>query len=123
MAQWVKNLPAVLEMQETQVESLGWEDALDEGMATHSSILAWRIPWTEESCGLQSIGLQELDTIGATEHTHMLPSSISLLYNHCSCLSNKNETSWIIYFYLICFSQSQNKIGLILKMRTEEIEA
>ena len=41
----VKNLP---EMQETQVQSLGWEDPLEKGMATHSSILAWRIPWTEE---------------------------------------------------------------------------
>ena len=42
-----KNLPAMLETQETQVQSLGWEDALQKGMATHSSILAWRIPWTE----------------------------------------------------------------------------
>ena len=49
----VKNLPAI---QETQVRSLGQEDPLEEGMATHSSILAWRIPWTEESGGLQSIG-------------------------------------------------------------------
>ena len=45
VAQMVKNLPA---MQETQVQSLGWEDTLEKGMATHSSILAWRIPWTEE---------------------------------------------------------------------------
>ena len=50
----VKNLPA---MQEMRVRSLGWEDPLEEGMATHSSILAWRIPWTEESGGLQSMGL------------------------------------------------------------------
>ena len=49
----VKNLPA---MQETQVRSLGWEDPLEKGMATHSSILAWRIPWTEEPGGLQSMG-------------------------------------------------------------------
>ena len=49
----VKNLPAV---QETQVRSLGWEDPLEMGMATHSSILAWRIPWTEEPGGLQSMG-------------------------------------------------------------------
>ena len=47
------NLPA---MQETQVRSLGWEDPLEKGMATHSSILAWRIPWTEEPGGLQSMG-------------------------------------------------------------------
>ena len=53
MTQTVKNLP---EMQETQVQSLGWEDPLEKGMATHSSILAWRIPWTEEPDGLQSVG-------------------------------------------------------------------
>ena len=49
----VKNLPG---MQETQVHPLGWEDPLEEGMATHSSILAWRILWTEELGGLQSMG-------------------------------------------------------------------
>ena len=59
MSQMVKNLPA---MQETRVRSLGWEDPLEMGMATHSSILAWRIPWTEEPGGLQSTGLQESDT-------------------------------------------------------------
>ena len=53
MVQMVKNLPA---MQETQVQSLGQEDLLEEGMATHSSILARRIPWTEESGRLQSMG-------------------------------------------------------------------
>ena len=52
MPQMVKNLPA---MQKTQVPSLGWEDLLEKGMATHSSILAWRIPWTEEPGGLLSI--------------------------------------------------------------------
>ena len=46
------------EVREMLVESLGWEDLLEEGMATHSSILAWRILWTEEPGGLQSIGLQ-----------------------------------------------------------------
>ena len=52
MAQMVKNLAA---MQETQVQSLGQEDPLEEGMATHSSILAWRIPWTEEPGGLHTV--------------------------------------------------------------------
>ena len=46
------------ETEETRVQSLGWEDPLDKGMETHSSILAWRIPWTEESGRLQSVGLQ-----------------------------------------------------------------
>ena len=56
VAQWVKNLPA---MQETWVQLLGWEDPLEEGMATHSSILTWRIPWTKEAGGPQSIGHKE----------------------------------------------------------------
>ena len=53
MAQMVKRLPAVLE---TQIQSLGWEDPLEKEMATHSSILACRIPWTEKPDGLQSMG-------------------------------------------------------------------
>ena len=53
----VKNLPA---MQEMQVCSLGWEDPLEKGMASYSSILAWRIPWTEKPGGLQSMGLQRV---------------------------------------------------------------
>ena len=57
VAQTVKNLPA---MRENQVQSLGWEDLLEKGMTTHSSILAWRIPWTEEAGRLQSMGLQRV---------------------------------------------------------------
>ena len=53
VTQMVKNL---LAMWETQVQSLGWEDPLEKGMTTHSSILAWKIPWTEEPGGLQSMG-------------------------------------------------------------------
>ena len=53
----VKNLPAT---QETEVQSQGWEDPLEKEMATHSSILAWRIPWTEEPEGLQSMGSQRV---------------------------------------------------------------
>ena len=57
MAQMVKNPPA---MQETLVQSLGQEDPLEKGIATHSSILAWEIPWTEEPGGLQSIGSKRI---------------------------------------------------------------
>ena len=57
VAQTVKNLPA---MRETYVPSLGQEDTLEKGMAIHSSILAWRIPWTKEPGGLQSMGLQRV---------------------------------------------------------------
>ena len=57
LIQSVKNLPAV---QETRVRSLGWEDPLEKEMATHSSILAWKISWTEEPGGLQSMGSQRV---------------------------------------------------------------
>ena len=57
VAQMVKNLPA---MWETQVQSLDQEDPLEKRMATHSSILAWRIPWTEEPSGLESMGSQRV---------------------------------------------------------------
>ena len=56
----LKNPPAMQEVQETWVRSLGLEDPLEEGMVTHSSILAWRISWTEEPGGLQSIGSQRV---------------------------------------------------------------
>ena len=67
VAQSEKNLPAV---QETQVPSAGQEDPLEKEMTTHSRILAWKIPWTEEPSGLQSMGLQELDTIYQLHHHH-----------------------------------------------------
>ena len=57
VAQMVKNPPAV---RETGVQSLNWEDPLEEGVAAHSSIFAWRIPWTEEPGGLQSLGSQRV---------------------------------------------------------------
>ena len=63
----VKNLPA---MQETQVPSLGHEDSLEKGMATHSSSLAWRSPWTEESCELHPGACKELDTAEGLTLSH-----------------------------------------------------
>ena len=64
-----KNLPT---MQETCVQSLGWEDPLEKGMATHFSILAWRIPWIEEPGGLQSIGSQLTFSLFAALQTREL---------------------------------------------------
>ena len=63
VAQTVKNSPA---MQETWVRSLGWEDPLEKKMETHSNILAWKIPWTEEPGGLRSTGLQRVGHDGVT---------------------------------------------------------
>ena len=66
VAQMVKNLPAI---QETWVRSLGWEDPLEKGMTNHSSILAWRNPWTEEPGGLQFIGSQRVGHDRASKHS------------------------------------------------------
>ena len=85
VAQMVKNPPA---MQETWVRPLGWEDFLEEGMATHSSILAWRIPRTEELDELQPMGLKESDTMSDLAGTqaescyHPSPPSDVLYPNH-----------------------------------------
>ena len=71
MAQGVKNPPAMQETHEMRVRSVSWKDPLEEGVETHSSVLAWEIPWTEEPGGLRFIGLQRVRY--AEEHTHMHP--------------------------------------------------
>ena len=68
VARWVKNLPA---MQETRVWCLGQQDPLEKEMATHSSIVTWRIPWTEESDGLQSMGLHRVWNDWGNKHARM----------------------------------------------------
>ena len=69
VAQSVKNLPA---MQETKVQSLDWEDPLEKKMATHSSILLWRIPWTEEPGGLHPWGHKESNMIERLSNKHYI---------------------------------------------------
>ena len=76
VAQRLKHLPA---MWETWVRSLGWEDPLEKEMATHSSVLAWRIPWTEELGGLQSMGRKESDTTERLHFTFTLSRRWSLI--------------------------------------------
>ena len=84
VAQTVKNLPAV---QETQVQSLGWEDSLEKGMATHSSILDCKIPWTEEPGRLQSMGLQRVRHDWALTHTHTHTHTQTHTHAHTQCPS------------------------------------
>ena len=67
MAQTVKKPPAI---QETWVQFLGWKEPVEKGMATHSSTLTWRIPWTEEPAGLQFIGLKKSDMTEVAKHIH-----------------------------------------------------
>ena len=86
-AQTVKNLFA---MQETQARSLDQEDPLKENMATHSSILAWRIPWTEEPGRLQALGLQRVGSDWATNTLYILLFDWYLGQPHRPHLKNKN---------------------------------
>ena len=76
MAQWIKNMSAIRETLKIQVRFLGREDPLEEGVATHSSILAWRIQGTEEPGRLQSIGHKESGTTEATERTLILVAQL-----------------------------------------------
>ena len=123
MARRLKCLPA---MQETWVRSLGWEDPLEKEMATHSSILAWRIPWAEEPGGLQSTGSQRVGHNWATS-LHLSISKvfflswkhiISILYQcdfywlhsllmnlqgSCSCSLLLNDTAVEVFVSLVCF--------------------
>ena len=86
VAQWVKNLLAMHMTPETWVSSLGQKDPLQEGMATHFSILAWRTPWTEEPGGLQSIGLQRVRLDSRDVHIIALQWSVSFCCNNVNRL-------------------------------------
>ena len=95
----VKNWHAI---QELQVRSLGWEDRLEEGMATHSSILSWRIPWTEKPGGLQSMGHKELDTTEQlSEHTHTHIYFFQILFHYR--LLQDTEYNSLYYAIGLCY--------------------
>ena len=82
----VKNLPA---MQETQIQFLGQEDSLEKEMATNSSILGWKIPWTEEPGGLQSRSLQRIRHNLAIKQQQQHPTNISQVKKHVTPLINE----------------------------------
>ena len=102
LAQMVTNPPAT---QETWVWSLGWEDPLEEGTTTHSSILAWKIPWTEAPCGLQSMGSQRVRHNRATKH-----STAQLAIS---------PTCWISSIHFTGYQQSHGPENLYMKFRTK----
>ena len=85
-------------MQETLVQSLGWEDPLEEGVAIHSSILAWRIPWTEEPGGLQSMGSQKVEHNWTNFHFPIIlkieESEIVSLIKHYFSFKTHIHTMW-----------------------------
>ena len=107
VAQMVKNIPTV---QETWVWSLGKEDSLEKGVANHSSILVWRIPWTENPGGLQSMGCKELDTAEWLTHAcwiqreneveKNLPwTEISIFFVMLERWPRKIMNTWITYIF------------------------
>ena len=114
VAQKLKHLPA---MQETRVQSLGWEDPLEKEMATHSSVLAWRIPWREEPGRLQSTGSQR---VGHDWATSLLLSSMFQFFNINGHFQENIKTYWTeqstikIYHLVFCISsvQSLNHVWL-----------
>ena len=106
-------------MWETLVPFLSWEDPLEKEMATHSSILGWRIPWTEEPGGPQSIGSQELDTTEQLNHHHLFFSFLSSFHPHLSpnqsyvstlhnvfAILPPNEFIFLVLFCLLFFPPS-----------------
>ena len=88
----IKNLPAVQEMQETQVQSLGQEEPLEEGMAIHSSILAWEIPWTEEPGRLRSMGSKKSQLRLGSQAT-AAATRMCILTLICRCVFSLNHLS------------------------------
>ena len=115
----VNNLPA---MQKTQVRSLGLEDPLEKGMATHSSILAWRIPWTEEPGGLQSMGVAK----SQTRLTLTLSTKVTAIFfrNVCPILKWNIEIRGLkrqryYYFFLHYDSEYRDRDTLLLPSEVE----
>ena len=112
LVQMVKNLPAI---QETQVLSLGWKDSLEKGMATHSSILAWGIPWTEEPGRLQSRGLQRVRHDWATNINFNLVAHkgfLSFGFFPSKSFSWSNIQKVWLLFLLVPYFSFQSKIEL-----------
>jgi len=111
VAQMIKNLSATWE---TWVWSLGWEDPLEKGMATHSSILAWRIPWTEEPGGLQSMGSQRAghDWSDLVRSTHNFEFFMSHLKN--SILRKANARTSLAVQWLRLHASTAGSTNLIL---------
>ena len=101
MAQPIKNPPA---MWETWVLSLGWEDALEEGMETHSSILASRILWTEEPGGIQSMELQRVGHNGATKHAAHMESFFLFFQLRKKAVFSSNFLSFCFEFFKLNFT-------------------
>ena len=108
----VRNLPA---MKEIQVQSPGWKDPLEEEMATHSSILAWRIPWTEQPGGLQSMGSQRVRHDWAANTSTFIYMCVCVCV-HCSLLTLTLSPGF--YFSCACMLSCFNHVWLFVTLWT-----
>ena len=104
VAQWVKNLPAMQKTHKMQVEFLGREDPLEEGMATYFSILAWRIPRTEEPGGLQSIGLQRVRHVQAVDKI-VMQTALNVYLHDQQRLNDLPSPLWKKLFWLYLYTR------------------
>ena len=114
VAQVVKNMPAMQEMEETRVWSLGQEDPLEKEMATHSNIFAWRIPWTEETGELQLMGSQRVGHNWETKHaqsSYRLVFSCNSLLRGLEELQNEGKNGTEIWSHRFYFLGLQNHCG------------
>ena len=128
MAQTVTDLPV---MRETWVQSLGWKDTLEESMATHCSILARRIPWTEEPGGPQSMGFKELDTAEQLTHFHFsllirsvtLSKYIYLFVSRSLFLLKRNNSSTFLLMseWVLVFNQEVEPNEYWIKAALQEL--
>ena len=120
VAPWCKNLPATQETQEMRVRSLGQEDPLEEEIATHSSILTWKIPWTEEPGRLKSMGHKESDrtkrlsTVLIFLGETVLKTVMKIWKYYCDCLlaqDLKLPERWILNLYLVAGLGQRSEIS------------
>ena len=112
VAQMVKHLPT---MRETQVQSLGWEDLLEKEMATHSSILAWKIPWMEEPVRLQSMGCKKSDTTERL-HFHFHYILYALLPPNTSVCIFPKIGIFLTYFSIVNLTLDENMCYIVLSI-------
>ena len=99
MAQWIKNLPAVQETQETQVRSLHQEDPLEKELATHSSLLTWEIPWTEEPGGSSPKSRIESNATKWLSRYTCIFTALIFLYANSNEWSSQSLSPWTVFFF------------------------
>ena len=124
MAVAVKNTPPVQETQETLAWPLGWEDPLGKGMATHFSVVAWRVPWTEEPSGLQSMAA-ESDMMDRVTHSKLKTTGVALSSHQHQTLAKKSDFLfvWLISLHMSLINALKYFLSDLNSLRTMKTTA